>query len=244
MQQSENKIKIRLGSSAKHTAQAKPTLCPTFYFFIILTFFLTSLFFFFYKFFLSPHIFISVYNSSISTLHHITFHLYLHWLTHNYSFLSFFLFLLLTHATLSRLISFNSPSLPSLFSPSLWWRSKIVKLDCVSHNILLVKLLLFYYNSSYEVRDYSVFEQRNGGLILVYPDFSEDPSSTLSATNPYRPNLVFRPKSTETPGSPETRRNRPKSHPRWNRGACRSILLVGTRFSGHSSWNGTVSITV
>ena len=41
--------------------------------------------------------------------------------------------------------------------------------------------------------------------------------------------------------SPETWRNRPKSHPRWNRGARRSILLAGTISSSFSLWLLTAS---
>ena len=54
---------------------------------------------------------------------------------------------------------------PLSLSLSLWWISKFVKHDYVSHNIPLVLIPLFlYYNSSYEAKDYSVFEERNDGI--------------------------------------------------------------------------------
>ena len=81
---------------------------------------------------------------------------------------SFFLFFY-SH---TQLISvFHSSLFSLLYSPlshslslSLWWVSKFVKHDCVSHTIPLVLILLFFYKSSYEAKDYSVFEERNDGI--------------------------------------------------------------------------------
>ena len=83
---------------------------------------------------------------------------------HDFIFLFIFL---LSHATYH---SFPLKSiLSSLFSSlSLWWVSKFVKHDCVSHTIPLVLILLFFYKLSYEAKDYSVFEERNDGI-----DFAE-----------------------------------------------------------------------
>ena len=74
---------------------------------------------------------------------------------------SFFLFFLLSHTTyLSFPLNSILSSLFSSLSLSLWWISKFVKHDYVSHNIPLVLILLFFYNSSYEAKDYNVFEER------------------------------------------------------------------------------------
>ena len=164
----------------------KPTLFTTFFF----------LFFFsFFFFFLTIHVFclwlLDIYTS------HSEFHpifIFTHYLTQSYLFIFLFIFFTLIW-NLSQL-PFKS-LLSLLYSPislSHWWRSKFFKHDCISHNSPLVLLLLFCYDSTYEAKDYGVFEERNNGLILVY---FEDSSSTLSAPNSFQPNLLFWPKLTE-----------------------------------------------
>ena len=59
--------------------------------------------------------------------------------------------------------------------------------------------------------------------------------------NSYRPENEFRP---EFSGTSEMGQNGAKFNPRWNGGCYHSVLHTGTRYSGHSSWNGTESITL
>ena len=88
---------------------------------------------------------------------HINWHTILSF--HDFIFLYIFL---LSHATY---LSFPLKSILSslFFSLSFWWTSKFDKHDCVSHNIPLILILLFFYSSSYEAKDYSVFKERNNG---------------------------------------------------------------------------------
>ena len=155
---------------------------------------------------------------------------------------SFFLFFYSQTQLISVFLSSLFSLLYSPLSLALWWVSKFVKHDCVSHIIPLVLILLSFYKSPYEAKDYSVFEERNDGIDfgLFWRSKVNFMCNKLILAESFISGEINR-NSPELPKHTETSRN---LTPRWNRGACRSSLLADTKFSGHFGQNGTVSITL